>query len=139
MKRVEHRPWKAASIYWERAHLSVVISLIASMARFTWHGHPTYSFSNRVSDLIKLRFYREDWVQTIAEQEATKGRPRSRRNFPCSWRGGGCNCLESLGSLGGCVIICTLEETRDSEMIDEKGQWRKIVDCGGSDFMVQHQ
>ena len=42
----------------ERAHPSVVISLVASMARFARHGHPTYSFSNRVSDLIKLRFYR---------------------------------------------------------------------------------
>lgn len=80
----------------ERAHPSVVISLVASMARFARHGHPTYSFSGRVSDLIKLRFYRGFGCR----QWRNKGRQKakSRWNFPCSWRG--CNCLESLKSTG---------------------------------------
>lgn len=86
MKRVEHRPWKAASIYWQRAHLSVVISLIASMARFTWHGHPTYSFSNRVSDLIKLRFYRRIGCRQSRNKKRQKAAQGPDETFPV--RGG---------------------------------------------------
>lgn len=101
-----------------RAHPSVVISLVASMARFARHGHPTYSFSNRVSDLIKLRFC----AGGLGVDNC--GIRRDKRPTKLSlFEEEGCNCLErQSGKSRGmyrakgvaCVIICTLEETGDS-------------------------